>query len=162
MNVASKTGLPKDETEPNAQLLRTLKNLNTVIADAAFGYAEARHEILTRLTPILTQVADAIVPEVLAQTFGLHLVETLKSRIETELESGIVIRVSPDLARMLEASGQASALKHEVYPDPDLTGAQALITGAGQGQLLDLDALAEALGTALSGLQQTEWKKSNG
>jgi len=146
----------------NAQINMTLANLNATLSDAAFGYEEARLGVLKKLAPILAQIVDAIVPEILSETFGVHLLETLKSTIEAECAEGLNVLVSAETAETLMASGHADAIAHSISTHENIANGQAVIIGNGAGRLMDLEALSEALRIALYGIEQQEWTQSHG
>lgn len=155
-------GLEKANTMVEAELSSVASELNATLSDMAFGYEEALQQILTKLTPLVSQISELVVPAILADTFQTHLTQTLDTAIKAECGGGFQILVSPENAKLLVSSELGTSLSYDFLPCTDLADGQAIISSGDASQVLDLVALSNALRTALQGIEQTERSQMNG
>ncbi|MDA9207804.1 hypothetical protein N9O61_02850 [Octadecabacter sp.] len=156
-------GLTEAQTLTEKELLAAVSELSATLTDLSFGYEEALQHVLSKLSPLMSQISEHVVPEVLSNTFGLHLAEMLKDAVATECEGGFQVLVSPETATLLQSAEQASSMPCDILASSDLVAGQALLScGEASDQVLDLPALTNALKTALQGIDQKEWSRMNG
>lgn len=136
--------------------------VSSTLADMRFGYAEARLALLDRIRPLLVQVAEAVLPEVVQDTFSLHLVDTLMRDFETLTGQPVQIAVSPAAVEPLKASLRDLSDDFVFVPDANLIDGQAVVKSAQRQIMIDLPALMLALQTALCGLDSLERTRTHG
>lgn len=155
-------GLEQANDLAQTQMSASVSELTATLNDLAFGYEEALQQILTKLTPLMSQISELVVPTILADTFQNHLADTLRDAMRTECAGGFRILVSPKTAELLTSPDLGTSVPYEILPSVDLVEGQAIISSGEASQVLDLVALTSSLRTALQGTDQTEWSQLNG
>ncbi len=156
-------GLTQAQAQTETKLLAAVSDLSATLTDLSFGYEEALQHVLSKLSPLMSQIAELIVPEVLSNTFELHLAETLQYAVAAECEGGFQVLVPPETAALMQSTEQISTMPCDILACSDLGIGQALISyGETSNQVLDLPALSNALQTALQGIGQKEWSRKDG
>lgn len=145
-----------------AERVLALAKLDTALSEMAFTFAEARAAVLMSLKPLLVEISGAVLPVVLQNTFGAHLIETIENEFERRSATPIELCVSPNLVDDLAVLTSDAQLAVVVKADPALTPGQARLIQADQNQMLDLDHLVQSLQSALSGLTIEERNSTNG
>ena len=84
-----------------------LEAIAATLSDMSFGFAEAREFVLNSLKPLLAQVSETVVPKILHDTFGTHLIDVILAEFETHSERPIEIAVSPEALTELSDIGAA-------------------------------------------------------
>ncbi|MEM6497277.1 MAG: hypothetical protein AAF709_11170, partial [Pseudomonadota bacterium] len=74
-----------------------LSNIEATLSDISFGYAEAHAAIMKSLQPLLLEIANAIIPLVLKESFGQHLLDVLNESFELRSGSPILVNVSTQI-----------------------------------------------------------------
>ncbi len=145
-----------------AQQAQASDEISNLLQDLRFGYEEARQHILSQLAPILSQVAEAVLPSVLQETFALHLADYVemvaRDGTGAPLEIAVPQQILERLAETTVFQSQGVCVKGRA----DLSDGQALIVGGGTPVLLDLSNLLTELQTALRGLEGQERTLSHG
>jgi hypothetical protein len=155
-------GTEKALSGQTAKLARATQDISATLSDMAFGYAEARVQILNRTRPLLTQVAEVIVPQIAQESFALHLVDVLERDFNAASEEPLRIAVHPDIAEHLARNMADRSDTFFIVGDPTLIDGQALLRQSDTHIIIDLPALTQALQTALNGLESRERSQSNG
>lgn len=145
-----------------AQLARSLSEVSSTLKDMAFGYEEARQVMTSRVAPVLNQIAELVVPEVLEATFGHHLVQALSGSIQAVASAPIPIGVNPETLAQLAANEVDVPPQFELVEDTSLTTGQAVVVTPDSPFLLDLASLSSALKTALNAVEPFERSLKNG
>lgn len=155
-------GLNQADAIATDKLTTAASELTTTLNEIAFGYEEALQQILAKLTPLMSQISEIVVPAILAETFQLHLAETLIASVKSECEGGFQILVSPERAELLDSEKFNLGTRYDVVASDDLIKGQAIISSGSASQMLDLASLTNALHIALQGIDQSEWRQLNG
>ena len=155
-------GIAEANASIELQRAKAISDLNATLSDLAFGYEEARQQMLSKITPLMMQISSHIVPDILENTFQQHLFETLKGAIEIECASDFKILVSPENAQLFDDSDVGEQLTYDILPDANLTGGQAIISCGEASQILDLTALTHTLQTALQSFDLSDRDEMNG
>ena len=142
-----------------AEAIETLAN---TLSDMQFGYEEARGFLTAQIAPILSQLADVVLPEVLRDTFAQHLVETIMTAIGEATNEPLQIVVSPSQLRNLQAANLPELKQFEFVERSSLPDEQALILGGPCDVILDTQFLLHELQTALRGLDSPERTTQHG
>ena len=151
-------GVAQAEAAITAQQAQAIADINATLGDMAFSYTEARGELLGRIRPILTQVAEAVLPMLAQETFSAHLVETLEGTFKDATDQAVKVAVAPDMVSLL---GEAEPTFKPV-PDPSLAPGQARLRRGDTHIMIDLPALVTALQAALQGLEATQRTQAHG
>jgi flagellar assembly protein FliH len=153
-------GLVHAETLSNAKIAQSVSEVSSILNDMAFGYQEARHHILERMQPLVSQISDKVLPDIAKVVFGTHLSEVINFELQRSASLPIQIAVAPDLFPTFEG---LKDYDHCVFvSDPSLTDGQAIIQQKDVEVLMDLPSLILALQTALNGLESPERSIRNG
>jgi len=148
--------------EVAARQAEALGRLANTLSDMAFGYTEARAHLISRITPVLAQVAEVALPEILHATFAHHLLDQVKGEIREATGGPLLISVSAAMAEHLEAADLPDLNQFRFAALADLSEDQALIQGGASDIFLDLNQVLEELQTALRGLESLERTTEHG
>ena len=88
-------GVEQAEKALAAQQIQALSDIHATLDDMAFGYAEARDELLGQIRPVLAQVAETILPTLAQESFAAHLTDALQRAYFITADAGLA-RVSVD------------------------------------------------------------------
>ena len=151
-------GVARAQLESTAQQAKALSDISASLADMAFGYAEARSELLNQIRPVIAQISEAVLPALAQETFSTHLIETLENAFARTTDQTAEISVAPDMVSVLSDAD----LGFEPVPDPTLTLGQARLQGGGTHIMIDLPSLVSDLQKALLGLDSTQRNQAHG
>jgi flagellar assembly protein FliH len=155
-------GLAAANETQQAATATAIQELSSTINDMNFGFEEARVHLLSKLRPLLSQLSEAALPEILHQSFGAHLNETIETQFNHLADETLSIAVTPEVASHLEANLQEKNPRFVFAADPDLDAGQAVIKGGNSQVMLDLQSLLHTLQTALSGLEAIQGMENHG
>lgn len=144
-----------------SELTSTAADIAATLNDMTFGFAEARVHILDRIRPLLAQIAETVLPEIVKETFAEHLIETLNRYFDTAMEEPIEITVSPEAFDLLQASLSPQIGNFSFVADTSVTSGQAILHHNSEHIMIDLPALLSTLQDALNGLESSERIQSN-
>lgn len=133
------------------------------LEDLHFTQTEARTHVLSALQPLLRQLVEQTVPQILSDGFSAHLIGVLSAAAEEAVQGPLTLLVPP--AQIAAAEAALTGLPDDLFtlkPDAALEPDTALIIGWDSETLLDLSALTTALQTALSGLLLPERTQTHG
>ncbi|MGJ8609937.1 MAG: hypothetical protein ACSHWY_02510 [Octadecabacter sp.] len=148
------------EASQAAELAQSVAAISSTLTDMAFGFEEARLHLLNRLSPLLGQLAETILPQLAQESFGAHLKDVVEGAFETVSSAPLTIAVSPDVIPSLKAL--TATKQFEFVPDPALRAGQAFIGQGDTHVLLDLAALTTELQAVLNGIEHSERSVSHG
>ncbi|WP_281981082.1 hypothetical protein [Thalassorhabdomicrobium marinisediminis] len=151
-------GLAQASEALAAQKLTDLTAIQAVLSDMQFGYTEARLQLLEQIRPLLTQVAETVLPAVLKDTFAQHLSDTIYQTIDATMPDAVSLSVAPSTIEEIRTALPALA----VVADADLDPGQAIITRPDTRTMIDTPALLDALNAALQGLDPLQRTQSHG
>ncbi|MCF2871593.1 hypothetical protein L0664_11005 [Octadecabacter sp. G9-8] len=155
-------GIKSAEQTETANLTRATEGIDATLSDMAFGFAEARLQILERLRPLLAQISETILPQIAKDSFADHLVDVLARDFKQVAASPVQIAVHPEAVDHLQTVLTAHSDNFSFIGDATLTDGQALLRSDTTHILIDIHALTLALQTALNGLEPLERTQSNG
>lgn len=150
------------EASHAARIAEAAQEVSTTLKDMTFGFEEARHFMEGRMAPVLGQVAELIVPDILQATFRLHLIQTLDHVVKTDVARPVLVAVHPDVVTLLQDAGPEMPPQVQLVADASLKAGQAVIADDGEATLLDLASLSEALTAALTAIETNERRKIHG
>lgn len=155
-------GLAAARGSAEVELSHSMSEISSTLADMSFGYEEASRLLLDRIRPLLTQVSEALLPQLANESFTAHLVEVLQADFESTVGEPIQIFVHPTAVEQLTDDLSDTTNAFVFVPDPTLTHGQAILKNPESQIMIDLPALTQALQTALNGLEPFERTQSNG
>jgi len=141
---------------------RAIQELSSTLHDMNFGYEEARLHLMGKLRPLLTQLSEIALPEILHLSFGAHLNELVETHFDGLAEECLAISVAPEVANRLKSGLSSGDPRFVFVPDTSLDAGQAIIKGGDTHVMLDLPDLLKTLQTALSGLETLQGAKNHG
>lgn len=155
-------GVAAADESRDAATARAIQDLSSTLHDMNFGFEEARVHLMTRLRPLLTQLSEAALPEILHLSFGAFLNETIETHFSDLAQESLTISVTTDVANHLMAGPLSENPRFRFVADPSLEAGQAIIKGGDAHVLLDLPSLLHSLQTALSGLETQQGMENHG
>lgn len=122
------------------------------LQDLSFTYREAYAHVIKSMNPLLSQIVEAVLPEMAQQTIGMRVIEQLQAMVKTSGESGIEVQVAPAnqpaVAALLK---QEFAFPVRLKADATLTETQALLKFDETEKQIDLGEVLAGIGQAVSG-----------
>ncbi|MHC0051982.1 FliH/SctL family protein [Actibacterium sp. D379-3] len=143
----------QSQSRASADFAKTLQDLS-------FTYAQARAHVLDAIAPLLTLMADKVLPDLARDGFAQTVVELGRAAAETAANAPVDLIVSPANRAALERLLQDDAgLPLRIVEEPSLGPGQAFLRG-GQGETaLDIDAVIAGIRDAVAGFLTTEAEK---
>lgn len=145
-----------------AKLTQATAGIASALSDMAFGYSEARVQLMERIRPLLAQVAETVLPHLAREGFAAHLVDVLSRDFEQALNGPVQISVHPDAVTHLGQSLAGVSDNFCFCGDDTLSVGQALLKNEDANVMIDLPALILALQTALNGHEPLERSQPHG
>lgn len=147
----------RDQTRVSAALARNLE-------DISFGYHEALAQMTEALEPTFRGLIDAVLPDVMARTFGHHIVAQLRD-MATDTMTGPAVLVVPvgAAAAVQPMLDRDFSIAVDLAEDPCLEPGRALIRlGTGEREL-DFDRLMTSIRNAVDAFTfQTKQESRHG
>lgn len=116
----------------------------------AFGYQEARQNVLQSLEPLLTEITHRLLPAMARETLAPLVLEAVMPLAETLADAPITLRVAPgaraEVERML---GDAVGLPCRIIVDDGLTAGCVLIASDRAELRVDIDSAVAAITQAI-------------
>ena len=157
-----RAGIAQAEASLSAQKTQAAQDIAASLNDMTFGYAEARQYLLDRFAPIIAQLSEAILPEVLKQTFAAHLTDLITSALEDAADMPLTVRLPTSAGDIRDEVEAMVSPAFSITLDPGLAEGQAEILHGETQLFLDLAAFLNDLQTALRGVDETERSLSHG
>jgi flagellar biosynthesis/type III secretory pathway protein FliH len=122
------------------------------LQDLSFTYHEAYGQVMSAVTPLLTEMVETFLPEVVRATLGQHIAEQLQKRAQEIGQLEVEVAVAPSrleaVAPLLEG-GFGFPLR--LVPDDTLADDQADIRFGDQERQIDLGDLIASVSEAVQG-----------
>lgn len=144
-------GLARGQAAAEAQAAHLSRDLARSLEDMAFGYAEAREQVLVSLRPLFGLLMNRLLPAAAAASLGPRIAELLLEAARADSAAPLVVEVHPDRLSAVRACLPPSC-PATLRPDPSLGSGGARITTPARESDLDLDACLASLRGALSAL----------
>lgn len=144
-------GLAQGAAEAEARSDHLTGELAQSLQDMAFGYAEAREQVLASLKPLFAALADRLLPQAAAEALGPWIAQALSDAAQSDSAAPIVVELHPDRVEAVRAClppGSPATLR----PDASLDRSAARITTPLGESDLDLGACLAAMQEALFAL----------
>ena len=134
------------------------------LQDMSFTYQEALTELMGSVQPVFRSLVDVVLPAVMAQTLGEHIVEQLCEMVRAQtsgpaslvVPAGVGASLSPLLTRDLP-------MPVEITEDPQLDAGRAFLRLGKSEREIDANALLESIRESLDAFSyQTNEDLKNG
>jgi flagellar assembly protein FliH len=120
------------------------------LGDLSFTYHEAVSQLMTSVEPVFYSIIDLVLPEIMMQTFGQHIVEQLCEMVRNQVSGpaslivpvGIGATLTPILARDL-------TMQVNIVEDISLEDGRAYIRLGSTEREINVSALLESIREAL-------------
>lgn len=123
------------------------------LSDLAFGFEEARQQVLQGISPLFLALVDQLLPRIVDESFHARLAETLMDLATERSRTPVRLIVHPDqVAAVAALLPSVSGLEFDLHQDPEVGQHGALISQGTSEALLDLDDLIEDIRRTLSAL----------
>ncbi|MHA6324455.1 FliH/SctL family protein [Roseivivax sp. CAU 1753] len=134
------------------------------LQDLAFTYREAYGHILAAMEPLLTEIADTILPAALHDSLGRHLTDRLLDHARSCGETLVEIAVSPAELSLVEPMVDAdTGFPIKVVADGTLMPGQADIRfGDDHEERIDLTEIASEIREAITGFSTETRRTAHG
>ncbi len=144
--LAGREAAMAEQTAIRAELVQTL-------GDMAFGYAEAHAQILGKLRPLFAALVEKVLPEILHESFGAHLLDALLEQAQMDMSRPVRIVLNPaHIPGFAPLISQFAAFPVELAGDPTLSLSEALVANGPAETAIDPDRLLADLRACLAGL----------
>ncbi|SLN32126.1 FliH/SctL family protein [Pseudooctadecabacter jejudonensis] len=140
------------QTKHAEQSAEAIEKIAAILGDLSFGYEEARQAMLNRISPILKQVSDLALPEILKLTFSAHLQEFLAKNLSDALSGPVFLHVNPTDHDVLRSALTLSS-PFELQSDASLEQGQAVLIADASTTMFDIVALLDGMQDALSAIE---------
>jgi flagellar assembly protein FliH len=144
-------GMAQGRAEAEAQASHLSQELAKTLQDMAFGYAEARGQVLASLRPLFELLIDRMLPALAAETLGPWIAEALLDAARADSASPLVIELHPDRIESVQAC-LPPGMPASLQGNATLGLNAARLTRPLRESDLDLDACLATLREALSSL----------
>ena len=119
------------------------------LQDMAFTHHEAYRKLTLAMKPLLTLVAEKVLPQMAQRLVGAHLVQQLSDLMKTQAQAAIEIAVAPGELDALKAALDGTAgVPFTLRPDPALGPHEAQLRLGDTERHIDVDAVLRDLGAA--------------
>lgn len=155
-------GYAAAEESHAAKQQQALESISAILSDFSFGYAEAREHLLGKLHLVMQQLSKAALPEILQNTFGLHLCEVIEAEFQRLADEAVQIGVSLEAVAPVSDALSGLTKTFAILPDASLEEGQAILVAGDVEVMLDLPDLLGRLQQALDGIETDEKPKQYG
>ncbi|MGC3939856.1 ABC transporter ATP-binding protein [Roseobacter sp. EG26] len=121
------------------------------LQDMTFTYQEALSKLTVSIEPIMAEIIDKLLPELVKNALGAHIIEQTCQMIKENAEQPVEIVVAPanvETVREL-AQGKISA-PFELISEATLGEGQAFVRIGSAEQSVDLDAVVSGISEAMT------------
>lgn len=131
--------------------------------DISFGYAEAKRELLSALTPFIQTLSNQLLPALKDNLLQARIMETLEKAAREDLSEPIRIACAQSQVETLEnVIPEQSANSFRISAEAGLSDTEILIGTAHTETALDVDSALKDIQSILSAFDVTEERKAIG
>ena len=142
----------EDQTRISTEFARNLQDLG-------FTFHEARSHMMRSLEPLLMELAESLLPELVAQTLGARIVEEIMPMAESAADRPIEIVVSPASRAALEPLlSSATTVPLTLSEEPSLAAGQVHLRSGKVEKEIDLTGAIERVTAVISAAVQSNEK----
>ncbi|WP_095587902.1 flagellar biosynthesis protein [Actibacterium ureilyticum] len=130
---------------------RVTEDLAKSLADISFGYTEARSHVLNCLAPVLSAMAEKLLPEAAHAHFAETVLAAAEQIAARATDHPVELAVAPDARVALEAvMPETLPFAIDIVEDPHLGPGQARMRAADMEKVLDIAEAETAIRSAVS------------
>ena len=146
-----------DQTHIAADLARNLQDLSLT-------YQEACSHVIRSLNPLLTQMAESVLPVLAHQTLGARILADVMEMAKTQTETHLVLTLSPESRSKIETLLEARLpMPVRLIEDAALGDGQVYLKLGTDERSIDMDGLLAGIGRAMTGFfTDTQGEPSHG
>ncbi|WP_300011753.1 ABC transporter ATP-binding protein [uncultured Roseobacter sp.] len=134
------------------------------LQDMSFTYHEALSKLTVSMEPVLTEIVDKLLPGVMHEALGAHIVTQLTEMISEQPNQPIEIVVAPSQVERIQelAEGKLSD-PFEIVTEQSLGDGQAYVCIGSVEHSIDLDSVLAGVSEAMAAFfHEAEQEKENG
>lgn len=136
----------RDQARISADFARNLQDLS-------FTFFEARTHVIQSMEPLLKQIFEILLPKIMAESLGGHLIEEMSEMIVQSADNPIELLISPVSRVALETLLQGTDTPaFQLKEEPTLAEGQAFLRMGHVERQIDLSAAAERMTKAIHSL----------
>ncbi|UWQ91344.1 ABC transporter ATP-binding protein [Aliisedimentitalea scapharcae] len=121
-------------------------NLASNLEDLSFTYNEALTQMTDCLTPFFRGLADVVLPETMALSFGHHIAEEMAKMGRDQAEQPVFVVVSPnDKAVVQSVLSEQAGMNARIEGDPLLGAGQAYVRIGNREREINCDSLVTSI-----------------
>jgi flagellar assembly protein FliH len=121
------------------------------LQEMSFTYHEALSKLTASFDPIMRQITDKLLPEIMRTSLGAHIVEELSSMMKTHSAQPVEIVVAPmNVAMIQEIANGAISEPFAVVSEESLGEGQAFVRIGTSEKQIDLDGLLKGVSEAMN------------
>lgn len=126
-------------------------DLAKTLADISFGFNEARNHVLNSLAPVLTTMAEKLLPEAARAHFAETVLAAARDIAESASDQPVELAVAAESREAIErVFPDDLPFAIEIIEDPMLGPGQAQLRAADMEKVLDIAAAENAIRNAVS------------
>jgi len=125
------------------------------LQEISFTFHEARAHVLEAVHPVLEEIIAKILPAIIQETIGTHILETLRPLVQSAADQPVTIVVGPGCKLRIKGlleTDLPSAVRIE--EEPTLTDGQAFLRIGQVERKIDLTEALDTVAAALGSLGQ--------
>lgn len=135
-----------------ADLAHNLRNLG-------FTFHEARSHVMSAVGPILRQLVEKLLPQILSGTLGARVVEEIEPLLDAAADARVEIAVAPqDMATLEKLAGEDLPAPFTLRAEPSLAGGQVHLRLGRHEKQIDLDGVLNKVTAALNAVLEENEK----
>lgn len=134
------------------------------LQDMSFTYHEALSKLTVSIEPVMGQIIEKVLPEMVKSAVGLHIVEQVNELLKDQVSGTLEISVSPEsVASVEQILEQGLPEPFRLVADDNLGDGQAFLRFPDAERQIDLDTVVEDVSKAMAGFfHEAEQRGENG
>lgn len=121
------------------------------LQDLGFTFHEARTHVMKALEPLLSEMVNKVLPELVSETLGQTVLEQLLPMAEDASDTPIEVLVSSQSrAAIQQLIDETLTIPLEIIEEPSLAEGQVFLRMGEQEKKIDMDAAVEKIGQAIN------------
>ena len=121
------------------------------LQDLGFTFHEARTHVMQALEPLLSEIVNKVLPELVSETLGQTVLEQLLPMAEDASDTPVQIVVSPHSRPAIQRFVDESlTIPMEIIEEPSLADGQVYLRMGELEKKIDMDAAVDRIGQAIN------------
>ncbi|MEE4188160.1 MAG: ABC transporter ATP-binding protein [Roseobacter sp.] len=126
--------------------------LSQNLLDMSFTYREALSKLTSSIEPIIGQIVEKLLPEMVSTALGAHIIEQVTALAHEQSNGAVEIVVAPQNTELVEKMiGDHLKEPFSVVAENDLGAGQAFVRIAQAERQVDLDSVIKDVAKAMAG-----------